>query len=150
MNKLQGTIKQLQMNLSEIHYDLMLKERQAPDIYGSIECEMVWKRHRKALPSEDDEETSTVHSHDNDALDYSTTGTPPPSTPSPTSYEPCLPSFLAGHDSLTSTANKDERLGSADARQKLLSTKRFAHPTTVSPQNNSNKKRRCCASCGKC
>jgi hypothetical protein len=146
MNKIQGTIKQLQKDLSELQYDLQLKERQAPDIHGSIECEVVWKRdcRRSATveASEDDE--------DDDVVDYSATGTPPPSTPSPTSYEHCLLSFLVGNDSLASTKNKDEKITSSDAQKKLLPMKKRRDHATATMSNPNTKKRRTCTSCGKC
>lgn len=142
MNKIQTTIKDLQKNFSELQYDLQLKERRTPNIYDSIECEIIWKRQRT-----DDIQTSVVDGSENDddndeedIHDYSTTTT---STPSPTSYEHCLLSFLVGNDSLTSA---NEKINSS----KILSTKKQInnHPPTI--LNNNNKKRRICMSCGKC
>jgi len=153
MNKIQATIKELQKNFSELQYDLQLKERQTPNIYDSIECEIIWKRHRT-----DDIQTTTIadggseDDNDEDIHDYSTTGT---STPSPTSYEHCLLSFLVGNDSLTSTNNKDEKINSLDLKkilpikkQLLIEKKQINNTTTI--LNNNNKKRRICMSCGKC
>jgi hypothetical protein len=156
MNKIQATIKELQKNFSELQYDLQLKERQTPNIYDSIECEIIWKRHRT-----DDIQTTTTTTiadggseddDDEDIHDYSTTGT---STPSPTSYEHCLLSFLVGNDSLTSTNNKDEKINSSDIKkilpikkQLLIEKKQINNTTTI--LNNNNKKRRICMSCGKC
>jgi hypothetical protein len=151
MNKIQITIKELQKNFSELQYDLHLKEHQTPNIYDSIECEIIWKRHRTddiqtnlADGSEDDD--------DEDTHDYSTTGT---STPSPTSYEHCLLSFLVGNDSLTSINNKDEKMNSSDIKkllpikkQLLIEKKQINNTTTI--LNNNNKKRRICMNCGKC
>ncbi|CAF0793695.1 unnamed protein product [Rotaria sordida] len=161
MEKIQATIKQLQKNFSELQYDLHLKERQTPNIYDSIECEIIWKRHRTddiqtstiVDGSEDDEDTNH---DDEDVPDYSTTGTPPPSTPSPTSYEHCLLSFLVGNDSIT---NKDEKIISSDIKKilpnkkNLLMEKKQTNNTTstiTTMLNNNNKKRRICMSCGKC
>jgi len=150
MEKIQTTIKQLQKNFSELQYDLQLKERQPPNIYDSIECEIIWKRYRT-----DDVQTSTIvdaSEDDEDVLDYSTTGTPPPSIPSPTSYEHCLLSFLVGNDSIT---NKDEKITSSDIKkilpikkQLLMEKKQTNNTTTI--LNSNNKKRRICISCGKC
>ncbi|CAF1055341.1 unnamed protein product [Adineta steineri] len=156
MDKIQTTIKQLQNNFSELQYDLQLKERQTPNIYDSIECEVVWKRDRIQHS-----QSSTIgdgSEDDDDVLDYSTTGTSPPpsSTPSPTSYEHCLLSFLIGNDSLTSTTNKDEKLLSSDIKKilpikkQLLIEKKQMNNTTTMILNNNNKKRRICMSCGKC
>jgi len=153
MEKIQTTIKQLQKNFSELQYDLQLKERQPPNIYDSIECEIIWKRYRT-----DDIQTSTIvdaSEDDEDVLDYSTTGTPPPSIPSPTAYEHCLLSFLVGNDSLTSITNKDEKITSSDIKkilpikkQLLMEKKQTNNTTTI--LNSNNKKRRICISCGKC
>jgi hypothetical protein len=153
MDKIQATIKQLQKNFSDLQYDLYLKERQTPNIYDSIECEMLWKRHRtndiQTVDAIEDDDEEDIH-------DYSTTGTPPPSTPSPTSYEHCLLSFLTGNDSLISTNNKDEKLISTDMKkilplkkQLLVEKKPTNHPSTTI-LNNNNKKRRICMNCGKC
>ncbi|CAF0730135.1 unnamed protein product [Adineta steineri] len=157
MDKIQTTIKQLQNNFSELQYDLQLKERQTPNIYDSIECEVVWKRDRiehsqNSIIGDGSEED------DDDVLDYSTTGTSPPpsSTPSSTSYEHCLLSFLIGNDSLTSTTNKDEKILSSDIKKilpikkQLLIEKKQMNNTTTMILNNNNKKRRICMSCGKC
>jgi hypothetical protein len=162
MNKIQTTIKELQKNFSELQYDLHLKECQTPNIFDSIECEIIWKRHRTddiqttiiANVSEDDED---INHDDEDIHDYSTTGTPPPSsTPSPTSYEHSLLSFLVGNDSLISTTNnKDEKINSFDikkilpSKNQLLTEKKSMNNTTTI-LNNNNKKRRICMSCGKC
>jgi hypothetical protein len=166
MDKIQATIKQLQKNFSELQYDLHLKERQTPNIYDSIECEIIWKRHRMddiqttiVDGSEDDEDTHTggLNHDDEDIHDYSTTGTPPPSsTPSPTSYEHCLLSFLVGNDSLTSTNNRDDKITSSDIKKilpikkQLLIEKKQTNNTSTTILNNNNKKRRVCMSCGKC
>jgi hypothetical protein len=158
MDKIQATIKRLQKNFSELQYDLHLKERQTPNIYDSIECEIIWKRYTPTIidGSEDDEDTNTagVNHDDEDIRDYSTTGTPPSSTPSPTSYEHCLLSFLVGNDSLISTNNKDEKITSSDIkkilpiRKQLLTEKKQTNHTPTTILNN--KKRRICMSCGKC
>ncbi|CAF0770267.1 unnamed protein product [Didymodactylos carnosus] len=44
MRKIQATIEQIRQNCKELKYDLVLKERQIPNIYDSIECEIIWKR----------------------------------------------------------------------------------------------------------
>ncbi|CAF3346794.1 unnamed protein product [Rotaria sp. Silwood1] len=166
MKKIQTTIKQLQKNFSELQYDLNLKERQTPNIYDSIECEIIWKRHRTddiqtstiIDGSEDDEDTNTGTNHDDDDVpDYSTTGTPPSSTPSPTSYEHCLLSFLVGNDSIT---NRDEKIILSDMKKNLTNKKNLlmekkqtntnTTSTVTTLLNNNNKKRRICMSCGKC
>jgi len=109
--------------------------------------------------SEDDEDTHTggLNHDDEDIHDYSTTGTPPPSsTPSPTSYEHCLLSFLVGNDSLTSTNNRDDKITSSDIKKilpikkQLLIEKKQTNNTSTTILNNNNKKRRVCMSCGKC
>jgi len=139
-------IKQLQKNFSELQYDLLLKERQIPNIYNSIECEIIWKRHRT-----DDNQTSITDGSEDDE-DTHDTATPPPSTSSPTSYEHCLLSFLVGNDSIT---NKDEKITSSDIKkilpikkQLLMEKKQTNNTTTI--LNSNNKKRRICISCGKC
>jgi hypothetical protein len=129
IDKIQTTIKQLQKNFSELQYDLHLKECQTPNIYDSIECELIWKRYRT-----DDNQTSTVidgnENDEEDLPDYST------------SYEHCLLSFLGENDSLTSITNKDEKI--------ILPTKKQTNNPTTILNNNPNKKRRICMSCGKC
>jgi len=148
MDKIQATIKQLQKNFSELQYDLHLKERQTPNIYDSIECEIIWKRHRidDIQDVSEDDETGGVNHDDEDIHDYSTTST---STPSPTSYEHCLLSFLVGNDSLTSINNKDDKKILPIKKQLLIEKKQTNNtPTTI--LNNNNKKRRICMSCGKC
>ena len=139
MTKIQATVKQLQKNFSELQYDLQLKERQTPNIYDSIECEILWKRHRI-----DESQGSTIidaSEDDEDIHDYSTTGTPPPSIPSPTSYEHCLLSFLVGNETLTSTNNKDEKLIPSDVK-KILPVKKPMNQPSTTILNNNNKKRR--------
>lgn len=164
MEKIQTTIKQLQKNVSELQYDICLKERQTPNIFDSIECEMVWKRHKTVnmlkstiQNTSEDEDTNTGTNHtDEDVADYSTTSTPPPLTPSPTAYEHCLLSFLVGNDSIT---NKDEKTTSSDMKKNLPSKKcplieksytNSTMPTITNTLNSSNKKRRICMNCGKC
>ena len=136
MNKIQTAIKQLQKNFSELQYDLNLKENQTPNIYDSIECQMVWKRSRTndIQPS-----TSTVDASENNDEELHDD-----STSSPSSYEHSLLSFLVGNDSSISPTNKDEKLISSDTK-KLVSIKK---PSTI--LTNNNKKRRICMNCGKC
>lgn len=162
MDKIQMTIKQLQKNLSDLQYDLQLKEGQPPNIYNSIDCEIVWKRSQtedsQRSTSEDDEDTNTGVNHegggdDDDVLDYSTTGT---STPSPATYEHCLLSFLVGNDSSSLAINKDEKTMPSNIKKilpmkrQLLNEKKRMNNTTTTILNNNNKKRRVCMSCGKC
>ena len=162
MEKIQTTIKQLQKSFSELQYDLHLKERQTPNIYDSIECEIIWKRHptddtqRSTVVdvSDDDDETNTSANHDDeDVQDYSTNST---STSSPTHYEHCLLSFLVGNDMLASATNKDEKIISSDLRKLLpiknqfLTGRKQTNNATTTILSSNNKKRRICASCGKC
>ncbi|CAF0756471.1 unnamed protein product [Adineta ricciae] len=166
MEKIQMTIKQLQKNLSDLQYDLQLKEGQPPNIYDSINCEIVWKRNQtedsQRSTSEDDEDINTGVNHegggggdDDDVLDYSTTGT---STPSPATYEHCLLSFLVGNDSSSLVTNKDEKTISSNIKKilpmkrQILNEKKRINNTTTSATilNSNNKKRRVCVSCGKC
>ncbi|CAF3645965.1 unnamed protein product [Rotaria socialis] len=158
MEKIQLTIKQLQKNVSTLEYDLHLKERQTPNIYDSIECEMIWKRHRidniqASIITNADEDTNTGTNHDDEnASDYLTAGTPPSSTSSPT-YEHCLLSFLVGNDSST---NKDNKIATSDMKKNVSNKKNSLIENTQTNSaittifHNSNKKRRICMSCGKC
>ncbi|CAF1017350.1 unnamed protein product [Didymodactylos carnosus] len=148
MRKIQTTIEQIRQNCKELKYDLILKERQIPNIYDSIECEIIWKRRSASnnnnsntnnnneehiddengnseepvsATEEEEEEEYFMNSNeggvhgispsariktelldsdcvelDNDILDnrYNNTTTTSSSSPSPTSYENCLLSFL--------------------------------------------------------
>ncbi len=129
MNKIQRTIRELQKNFSELQYDLHLKENQPPNIYDSIECEMLWKRNEIQTSTTVD----TIEDDDEDDLHDC-------STPSPTTCEHSLLSFLVGNDS----SIKDEKLISSDTKQTLPIKK----STTILTTNN--KKRRICMNCGKC
>ena len=112
MNKIQTTIKQLQKNISELQYDLEMKECQIPNIYDSIKCEILWKRHR----TDDIQSPKILDENDED---YST------------SYENSILSFLTGNDSPTT---KDEKI-----KKTLLTDKKS---TILNSNNNKKRRRK--------
>ena len=134
MEKIQSTIQQLQKNCADLQYDLRMKERLAPNIYDSIECELIWKRARSEATSDEDSSNTGDNQTDEGVPEDSTTSSTPPSalssSSSPTTYEHSLISFLVNNGGLTA--------------QKPSS---HSNTTTL---NGSNKKRRMCTSCGKC
>jgi hypothetical protein len=135
MEKVQSTIQQLQKNCAELQYDLQMKERLPPNIYDSIECELIWKRTRFD-ETRDAGENQTDEGAPEDCTTNSTTPPALSSSPSPTTYERSLLSFLVNSDGSTA--------------KKLNPTDKPSSHSSSTILNSNNKKRRTCTSCGKC
>ena len=91
MRNIQKKIKQLQTNLSELRYDLHLKQNSIPNLSDLIECEILWKSN----PMAKDE----IHENS-------------PNQNTMNSYEQCLISFLMTNDknlSIDQLKNKKKR-----------------------------------------
>ena len=167
MERIQMAIKRLQKDLSELRYDLHLKECQTPNIYDSIECEILWKRSQTddahLLIFDNINEDKSIHNYNSDFDDmpeYSTTATSPSSISSPTSYEHCLFSVFTENNTLKSRTNKDDdKLTSIDTKNILIHKKQCKNENksisnregiTMMFSNSNTKKRRFCINCGKC